>query len=132
MATLQDDDFLKCNGVSSQEAKVFSKDTGPGPNPSKLQWDFNNPALSAWNQAVISELMRLLMGMRQKWTIEPRSDKYWIDKITAKFNRIKTRVNKAKPRVLDDLSVESRADVAARPAELKDKELLKARRDMWQ
>ena len=116
--------------MSSQEAKAFAEETGPGPDPSKLQWDFNNPASSAWNQAVISELMRLLTGMRQKWTVEPRSDKYWIDKITAKFNRIKTRVNKAKSRVLDDLSVESRADVAARLAELKDKELLKARRDM--
>ncbi|KAI6004951.1 hypothetical protein EDC04DRAFT_2611608 [Pisolithus marmoratus] len=47
----------ECGGVSSQVAKAFIEGTGPGPNPSQLQWDFNNPASSAWNQAVISQLM---------------------------------------------------------------------------
>jgi len=56
----QDEDFLQCGGVSSQVAKVFAKGTGPGPDPSQPQWDFNNPASSAWNQAVISQLMYLL------------------------------------------------------------------------
>ena len=69
--------------------------------------------------------------MRQRWTVEPRSDEYWIDKITEKFNRIKTGVNRAKSHVLDDLSVETSADVAARLADERDKVLMKARRDMW-
>ncbi|KIM53382.1 hypothetical protein SCLCIDRAFT_31931 [Scleroderma citrinum Foug A] len=32
----QDEDFLQCNGMSTQEAKVFTEETGPGPNPSRL------------------------------------------------------------------------------------------------
>ena len=128
----QDEDFLQCNGVSSQEAKAFAEETGPGPDPSQLRWDFNHPASSPWNQAVISQLMRLLTDMRQKWTVEPRSDEYWIDKITEKFNRIKRRVNRAKSHVLDDLSIETSVDVAARLADERDKVLMKARRDMRQ
>ncbi|KIM53383.1 hypothetical protein SCLCIDRAFT_31932 [Scleroderma citrinum Foug A] len=69
--------------------------------------------------------------MRQKWTVKPRSDEYWIEKITEKFNQIKTHVNRAKSHVLDDLSVETSTDVAARLADERDKVLMKARRDMW-
>ena len=127
----QDEDFLQCNGMSSQEAKAFAEETGPSPDPSQLQWDFNHPASSPWNQAVISQLMHLLTDMRQKWTVEPRSDEYWIDKITEKFNQIKRRVNRAKSHVLDNLSIETSADVAARLADERDKVLMKARRDMW-
>ena len=126
----QDEDFLKCNGVSSQQAKAFAEETGPGPDPSQLLWDFNHPVSSHWNQAVISLLMRQLTDMRQKWAVEPRSDEYWIEKIKEKFNRIKRRVNKAKPHVLNDLSVETSADVSARLADEKDRDLMKARRDM--
>ena len=126
----QDEDFLQCNGVSTQEAKAFAEETDPGPDPSQLQWDFNHPASSPWNQAVISQLICLLADMRQRWTVEPRSDEYWIDKITEKFNRIKTRVNRAKSHVLDDLSVETSTDFAARLADERDKVLMKARRDM--
>ena len=126
----QDEDFLRCGGVSSQVAKAFAKGTGPGPDPSQLQWDFNHPASSAWNQAVISQLMYLLADMRQKWSVETRSDQYWVDKITQKFTRIKRRVDKAKPHVHDDLSVETSADVATRLANEKDQALMKARRDM--
>ena len=68
--------------------------------------------------------------MRQRWTVEPRSDEYWVDKIMEKFNRIKTHVNRVKSHVLDDLSVETSADVAARLADERDKVLMKARRDM--
>ena len=128
----QDEDFLQCNGVSTQEAKAFTEETGPGPNPSWLRWDFNHPVSSPWNQAVISQLMHLLSDMQQKWTVKPRSDAYWIDKIMEKFNRIKTRVNRAKSHVLGDLSVETSADVAARLADERDKVLMKARRDTWQ
>ncbi|KAI6141535.1 hypothetical protein EDD17DRAFT_1457740, partial [Pisolithus thermaeus] len=101
-----------------------------GPNPSHLQWDFNHPASSPWNQAVISQLMCLLVDMRQNWTVETRSDKYWTGKIKQKFARIKRCVDRAKPRVHDDLSVEMNAEVAARLANHKDETLMKARRDM--
>ena len=74
--------------------------------------------------------MHLLTDMRQKWTVEPRSDEYWIDKITEKFNQIKRRVNRAKSHILDDLSIETSVDVAARLADERDKVLMKARRDM--
>ncbi|KAI6094497.1 hypothetical protein F5141DRAFT_1069491 [Pisolithus sp. B1] len=104
--------------------------TGPGPDPSHLQWDFNHPASSPWNQAVISQLMCLLVDMRQNWTVETRSDEYWTGKIKQKFARIKRRVDRAKPRVRDDLSVETNAEVAARLANHKDETLMKARRDM--
>ncbi|KAI6095030.1 hypothetical protein F5141DRAFT_1222634 [Pisolithus sp. B1] len=57
----QDEDFLQCGGASSQVTKVFVQGTGPGPDPSHLQWDFNHPASSPWNQAVISQLMCLLV-----------------------------------------------------------------------
>ncbi|KAI6008625.1 hypothetical protein EDC04DRAFT_2906986 [Pisolithus marmoratus] len=107
----QDEDFLRCGGVSSQVAKAFIEGTGPGPDPSQLQWDFNNPASSAWNQAVISQLMCRLVEMRQKWTI-------------------KKRVDKAKPRINDNLSIETSVDIAKRLANEKDEALMKARRDM--
>ncbi|KAI5988139.1 hypothetical protein EDC04DRAFT_2551422, partial [Pisolithus marmoratus] len=101
-----------------------------GPDPSQLQWDFNNPASSAWNQAVISQLMCRLVEMRQKWTVETRSDQYWVHKITQKFTRIKKRVDKAKPRINDNLSIETSVDIAKRLANEKDEALMKARRDM--
>ncbi|KAI6097969.1 hypothetical protein EDD16DRAFT_1718879 [Pisolithus croceorrhizus] len=126
----QDEDFLQCGGASSQVTKAFVQGTGPGPNPSHLQWDFNHPASSPWNQAVISQLMCLLVDMRQNWTVETRSDKYWTGKIKQKFARIKRCVDRAKPRVHDDLSVEMNAEVAARLANHKDETLMKARRDM--
>ncbi|KAI6128683.1 hypothetical protein EDD16DRAFT_1516159 [Pisolithus croceorrhizus] len=66
----------------------------------------------------------------QKWTVETRSDQYWITKITQKFVRIKRHVDRAKPRVRDNLSVETSAEVAARLANVKDETLKKARRDM--
>ena len=127
----QDEDFLGCGGVSSQVAKAFAKGTGPGPDPSQLHWDFNHPALSSWNQAVISQLMCLLADMQQKWNVETRSDQYWVDKIMQKFTRIKRCVDKAKPHIHDDLSVETIADVAMRLTNEKDQALMKARRDMW-
>ncbi|KAI6132496.1 hypothetical protein EDD16DRAFT_1699642 [Pisolithus croceorrhizus] len=127
----QDEDFLQCGGASSQVTKAFVQGTGPGPDPSHLQWDFNHPASSPWNQAVISQLMCLLVDMRQNWTVETRSDEYWTGKIKQKFARIKRRVDRAKPRVRDDLSVETNAEVAARLANHKDETLMKARRDMW-
>ncbi|KAI6116548.1 hypothetical protein EDD17DRAFT_1443094, partial [Pisolithus thermaeus] len=102
-----------------------------GPDLSHLQWDFKHPASSPWNQAVISQLMCLLVDMRQKWTVETRSDQYWITKITQKFVRIKRHVDRAKPHVHDNLSVETSAEVAARLANVKDEMLKKARRDMW-
>ncbi|KAI6126527.1 hypothetical protein F5141DRAFT_1209787 [Pisolithus sp. B1] len=108
----QDEDFLQCGGASSQVTKVFVQGTGPGPDPSHLQWDFNHPASSPWNQAVISQLMCLLVDMRQNWTIETRSDEYWTGKIKQKFAWIKRCVDRAKPRVHDDLSVETNAEVA--------------------
>ncbi|KAI6126693.1 hypothetical protein F5141DRAFT_969736, partial [Pisolithus sp. B1] len=117
---------------SDQVAKAFAEGTGPGPDPSHLQWDFKHPASSPWNQAVISQLMCLLVDMRQKWTVETRSDQYWITKITQKFVRIKRHVDRAKPRVRDNLSVETSAEVAARLANVKDETLKKARRDMRQ
>ncbi|KAI6094983.1 hypothetical protein F5141DRAFT_1068813 [Pisolithus sp. B1] len=126
----QDEDFLQCGGASSQVTKAFVQGTGPGPDPSHLQWDFNHPASSPWNQAVISQLMCLLVDMRQNWTVETRSDEYWTGKIKQKFARIKRRVDRAKPRVRDDLSVETNAEVAARLANHKDETLMKARRDM--
>ncbi|KAI6145328.1 hypothetical protein EDD17DRAFT_1442534, partial [Pisolithus thermaeus] len=101
-----------------------------GPDPSHLQWDFNHPASSPWNQAVISQLMCLLVDMRQNWTVETRSDEYWTGKIKQKFARIKRRVDRAKPCVHDDLSVETNAEVAARLANHKDETLMKARRDI--
>ncbi|KAI6131170.1 hypothetical protein EV401DRAFT_1884065 [Pisolithus croceorrhizus] len=126
----QDEDFLQCGGASSQVTKAFVQGTGPGPDPSHLQWDFNHPASSPWNQAVISQLMCLLVDMQQNWTVETRSDEYWTGKIKQKFARIKRRVDRAKPRVRDDLSVETNAEVAARLANHKDETLMKARRDM--
>ncbi|KAI6094328.1 hypothetical protein F5141DRAFT_1069839 [Pisolithus sp. B1] len=83
----QDEDFLQCGGASSQVTKVFVQGNGPGPDPSHLQ----------------------------NWTIETRSDEYWTGKIKQKFARIKRRFDRAKPRVRDDLSVETNAEVAARP-----------------
>jgi len=126
----QDEDFLQCDGMSTQEAKVFTEETGPGPDPSWLRWDFNHPASSPWNQAVISQLICLLTDMQQRWTVEPRSDEYWIDKIMEKFNQIKMHVNRVKSHILDDLSVETSTDVAARLADERDKVSMKARRDM--
>ncbi|KAI5996764.1 hypothetical protein EDC04DRAFT_2909832 [Pisolithus marmoratus] len=113
----QDEDFLQCGGVSSQVAKAFIEGTGPGPDPSQLQWDFNNPAASAWNQA--------------KWTVETRSDQYWVHKITQKFTQIKKCVDKAKPRINDNLSIETSVDIAERLVNEKDEALMKGRRDMW-
>ncbi|KAI6095704.1 hypothetical protein F5141DRAFT_1068121 [Pisolithus sp. B1] len=115
----QDEDFLQCGGASSQVTKAF--------------WDFNHPASSPWNQAVISQLMCLLADMRQNWTIETRSDQYWTDKIRQKFTQIKKHVDRTKPHVHDNLSVETSAEVAMRLANYKDETLMKARRDMqWQ
>ncbi|KAI6037171.1 hypothetical protein BKA83DRAFT_18913 [Pisolithus microcarpus] len=125
----QDEEFLQCSGVSSQIAKAFAEGTGPGPDPLQLRWDYNRPALSPWNQAVISQLMCLLVDMRRKWTTEGRSDEYWVAKITQKFTRIKKRVERAKPRVHDNLSVETGVEVAMRLAHEKDEALKKARRD---
>ncbi|KAI6116947.1 hypothetical protein EDD17DRAFT_1756873 [Pisolithus thermaeus] len=42
----QDEKFLQCGGVSDQVAKAFAEGTGPGPDPSHLQWDFKHPASS--------------------------------------------------------------------------------------
>ncbi|KAI6007486.1 hypothetical protein EDC04DRAFT_2907736 [Pisolithus marmoratus] len=112
----QDEDFLWHGGVSSQVAKAFIKGTGPGPDPSQLQWDFNNPASSAWNQA--------------KWTVETQSDQYWVHKITQKFTWIKRHVDRAKPHINNNLFVKTSEDVAMRLATEKDKALMKARRDM--
>ncbi|KAI6133432.1 hypothetical protein EDD16DRAFT_1699541 [Pisolithus croceorrhizus] len=42
----QDEEFLRCGGVSDQVAKAFAEGTGPGPDPSHLQWDFKHPASS--------------------------------------------------------------------------------------
>ncbi|KAI6031653.1 hypothetical protein BKA83DRAFT_4122219 [Pisolithus microcarpus] len=125
----QDEEFLQCGGVSSQIAKAFAEGIGPGPDPLQLRWDYNRPASSPWNQAVISQLMCLLVDMRRKWTTEGRSDEYWVAKITQKFTRIKKRVERAKPRVHDNLSVETGAEVATRLAHEKDEALKKARRD---
>ncbi|KAI6017356.1 hypothetical protein BKA83DRAFT_4029954, partial [Pisolithus microcarpus] len=58
-------------------------------------------------------------------------DEYWVAKITQKFTRIKKRVERAKPRVHDNLSVETGVEVATRLAHEKDEALKKARRDTW-
>ncbi|KAI6022120.1 hypothetical protein EDC04DRAFT_2900940 [Pisolithus marmoratus] len=110
--------------------KAFIEGTGPGPGPSQLQWDFNNPALSAWNQAVISQLMCWLVEMQQKLTIETQSDQYWVHKITQKFTQIKKCVDRAKPHINNNLSVKTSADIAKRLVNEKDEALMKARRDM--
>ncbi|KIK12698.1 hypothetical protein PISMIDRAFT_18548 [Pisolithus microcarpus 441] len=51
--------------------------------------------------------------------------------IAKKFTRIKKRVERAKPRVHDNLSVETGVEVATRLAHEKDEALKKARRDTW-
>ncbi|KAI6012943.1 hypothetical protein PISMIDRAFT_24750 [Pisolithus microcarpus 441] len=122
----------ECSGVSSQIAKAFAEGTGPGPNPLQLRWDFNRPASSPWNQAVISQLMCLLVDMRWKWTTEGQTDEYWVAKITQKFTQIKKCVERVKPHVHDNLSVETGVEVAMRLANEKDEALKKARRDTWQ
>ncbi|KAI6115760.1 hypothetical protein EDD16DRAFT_1520543 [Pisolithus croceorrhizus] len=128
----QDEDFLQCGGAPSQVIKVFAEGTGPGPDTSHLQWDFNHPTSSPWNQAVISQLMCLLVDMQNNWTIETRSDQYWAGKITQKLTWIKKCFDRAKPCVCDNLSVETSAEVATRLVNHKDETLMKARRDMQQ
>ncbi|KAI6139084.1 hypothetical protein EDD17DRAFT_1436602, partial [Pisolithus thermaeus] len=103
-----------------------------GPDTSHLQWDFNHPTSSPWNQAVISQLMCLLVDMQNNWTIETRSDQYWAGKITQKLTWIKKCFDRAKPCVCDNLSVETSAEVATRLVNHKDETLMKARRDMQQ
>ncbi|KAI6095507.1 hypothetical protein F5141DRAFT_1068330 [Pisolithus sp. B1] len=118
----QDEDFLQCGGASSQVTKAFVQGTGPGPDPSHLQWDFNHPASSPWNQAVISQL--IIGPLKQDQT------NIGLVKSNRNSPRSRDSVDRAKPRVRDDLSVETNAEVAARLANHKDETLMKARRDM--
>ncbi|KAG8219713.1 hypothetical protein J3R82DRAFT_675 [Butyriboletus roseoflavus] len=128
----KDKDFLLISGPSKEELKLFAEIGLNGPDHFDLQWDFGHPASSDWNQAVIALLTHKLAELQQeeKWTTAPKSQAYWEETITQKFNCIRTIVSKAKLHLLDDdQSAETNHQVANRLVKEKDASLKKSRRD---
>lgn len=123
--------MLLVDGASSEEIKAYSQNHQGGPQPSDLRWDFNSSASSEWNKAVVSHSVQILKSMQkeEKWLTQAKSDQYWEDAISQKFNHLRSVHSKAKPRVRDDDSIETEVEVAARLVRVKEESLKKARMD---
>jgi hypothetical protein len=69
------------------------------------------------------------MHQEEKWLTQPRSDPYWANAISQKFSRLRSVYLKAKPRVCDNNSVETKVEAAERLVREKEESLKKARMD---
>ncbi|KAF9233651.1 hypothetical protein BU15DRAFT_66405 [Melanogaster broomeanus] len=114
----KDEDYLLLHSPSKEDLAAFSGACSNGPSPTDLRWDFNHPPSLDWNQAVIHILMQKLVIMckENEWTTAPRSDIYWEDAITQKFNRIRSLVAERLIRAKDESLKKARRD-ARRVAE---------------
>lgn len=128
---MKDDDYLLATLPSEEDLKLFAETGSNGPDPFDLRWDFDHPASSDWNQVVIGILVLKLSELREEeqWTTAPKSHAYWVEAITQKFNRIRTVVSKARPRVLGGHLPETDHQLADRLIRARDESLKKARRD---
>ncbi|KAI6039265.1 hypothetical protein EDC04DRAFT_2895511 [Pisolithus marmoratus] len=90
----------------------------------KLQRDLNK----VWNQVVLetkAEIQQLQVDRESELLALNQKYETTLHKLQEKH------VDKAKPRINDNLSIETSIDIAKRLVNEKDKALMKARRDMW-
>jgi hypothetical protein len=128
----KDEDFLSHGVPMAQQLEDFMDGSGPGPDASDLHWDFNSSVGSPWNQMVIHILMDKLevMLICEGSTIQSRSQEYWKDAISKRFNHARHCWKQGKPRVGDNDIVKTPEDIVARLTQDQTETLMKARKDM--